>query len=127
MNLTRLSRGFRWMAPWILGAMLVFGALAVVDSAPVWAMNATESGEGKLPWETPIQTLRKSISGPVAFAVALLGIIACGATLVWGGEISEFTRRIIYLILVIAVIVFANTLLTKGFSGALIPPGGLPL
>jgi hypothetical protein len=52
----------------------------------------------------------------------LLGIIASGATLIWGGEVSEFSRRIIYVVLVICIIVFANTMLTGAlFSGAMIP------
>ena len=58
----------------------------------------------------------------------MLGLIATGATLIWGGEISEFVRRIIYVILVICIIVFANGLLTGAlFSGAVVPPGGLAL
>ncbi|MVD51961.1 conjugal transfer protein TrbC, partial [Proteus mirabilis] len=70
----------------------------------------------------PLTKLKQSISGPVAFVIALLGIIACGATLIWGGEVSEFTRRIIYVVLVVCIIVFANTLLTGAlFSGAVVP------
>ncbi|HAN9741188.1 TPA: conjugal transfer protein TrbC, partial [Escherichia coli] len=81
-----------------------------------------EGGGAGLPWEGPIAKLVQSISGPVAFGIALLGIIACGATLIWGGEISEFTRRIIYVILVVCIIVFAKNLLTGTmFSGAVIP------
>lgn len=96
---------------------LFFG---VIDSA--YAADATAGGGAGLPWEGPIQKISRSFSGPVAFGVALLGIIACGATLIWGGEVSEFIRRIIYVVLVVCVIVFANTLLTGTlFSGAVVP------
>jgi type IV secretory pathway VirB2 component (pilin) len=89
---------------------------------PAHAADATEGGGAGLPWEGPLGKLKKSISGPVAFVIALLGIVACGATLIWGGEVSEFTRRIIYVVLVVAIIVFANTLLTGAlFSGAVVP------
>lgn len=104
---------------WLMTALcmaLLFGA------EPAHAANATEAGGANLPWEGPIQKLVQSISGPVAFGIALLGIIACGATLIWGGEISEFTRRIIYVILVVCIIVFAKNLLTGTmFAGAVIP------
>jgi len=104
-----------WLA--LLAVALFFGA---IDSAH--AADASVGGGAGLPWEGPLDKLKQSISGPVAFVIALLGIIACGATLIWGGEVSEFTRRIIYVVLVVCIIVFANTLLTGAlFSGAVIP------
>ncbi|MCF5043272.1 conjugal transfer protein TrbC [Pseudomonas sp. PA-7-1E] len=110
-----LTSPYFWLMTAVVIALL-FGA------EPVHAANATEGGGSGLPWEGPIAKLVQSISGPVAFGIALLGIIACGATLIWGGEISEFTRRIIYVILVVCIIVFAKNLLTGTmFSGAVIP------
>ncbi|HGA7692136.1 TPA: TrbC/VirB2 family protein [Salmonella enterica subsp. enterica serovar Virchow] len=112
---TVLSSPVFWLMA-VLAVALLFGA------EPAHAANATEGGGANLPWEGPIKKLVQSISGPVAFGIALLGIIACGATLIWGGEISEFTRRIIYVILVVCIIVFAKNLLTGTmFSGAVIP------
>jgi type IV secretion system protein VirB2 len=101
----------------VVALVLLFGVIN-----PAHAADATAGGGAGLPWEGPLNKLKQSISGPVAFVIALLGIIACGATLIWGGEVSEFTRRIIYVVLVVCVIVFANTLLTGAmFSGAVIP------
>lgn len=100
-------------------AFLFFGFIE-----PAHAADTTGGGGAGLPWEGPLDKLKRSISGPVAFVIALLGIIACGATLIWGGEVSEFTRRIIYVVLVVCIIVFANTLLTGAlFSGATVPEG----
>ncbi|MFT0549127.1 TrbC/VirB2 family protein [Allopusillimonas ginsengisoli] len=110
-------------SPWFwftLAAVVLF--FGMID--PAHAADATPGGGAGLPWEGPLDKLKQSISGPVAFVIALLGIIACGATLIWGGEVSEFTRRIIYVVLVVCLIVFANTLLTGAlFSGATIPFG----
>lgn len=104
-----------WLA--LLAIFLFFGTIN-----PVHASDAQAGGGAGLPWEGPLDRLKQSISGPVAFVIALLGIIACGATLIWGGEVSEFTRRIIYVVLVVCIIVFANTLLTGAlFSGAAVP------
>ena len=95
----------------------------VLSSPAFWlALLAVALFFGAINPEGPLDKLKQSISGPVAFVIALLGIIACGATLIWGGEVSEFTRRIIYVVLVVCVIVFANTLLTGAmFSGAVVP------
>ena len=76
-------------------------------------------GDGKPPVrETPLQKIRDSVTGPVAYAISLLGIVVTGAILVFGGEINEFVRRIIMLVLVISLMVFAadllNTLFNKG-------------
>lgn len=110
-----LANPIFWMA--IFAVALLFGVIN-----PAHAADAQQGGGAGLPWEGPLDKLRQSISGPVAFVIALLGIIACGATLIWGGEVSEFTRRIIYVVLVVCVIVFANTLLTGAlFSGAVVP------
>ena len=79
---------------------------------------AAATGGGSLPWETPLQTLRDSITGPVAYAVSLMGIVVAGAMLVWGGEINEFVRRMIMLILVISLIIFASNILSTLFNAA---------
>jgi len=103
----------------LLVAAVFFGFMDQAHAA-----DATPGGGAGLPWEGPLEKLKQSISGPVAFVIALLGIIACGATLIWGGEVSEFTRRIVYVVLVVCLIVFANTLLTGVmFSGAVVPEG----
>ncbi|WP_375609672.1 MULTISPECIES: TrbC/VirB2 family protein [unclassified Bartonella] len=103
----------------IIGAALL---LYLILGDIACASDATSGGGASLPWEAPLEKLKKSVSGPVAFVVSLLGLVAGGATLIFGGEVSEFVKRIIYLVLVISVIVFANTLLTGAlFSGAVVP------
>lgn len=92
-------------------------ALAAI-CLPETAAMASSAGGGGLPWETPLDTLVQSIRGPVAYGISLLGIISAGAMLVWGGEINEFVRRVIMLVLVISLIVFAGNILTTLFSAA---------
>ena len=77
---------------------------------------------GALPWEGPLRTIAQSLTGPVAFSVALIGIFSTGATLVWGGEMNEFARRAALLGLIVAVLVFATNILSSAFgvTGALI-------
>ena len=98
---------------------LALYALAVASLALVSPSlaHATTTG-GNLPWDTPLQTLETDIKGPVAYGLALLGIVAAGGMLIFGGEISEFTRRIMYVVLVAALILGAASLLTTLFTTA---------
>lgn len=66
-----------------------------------------------MPYESVLEEIKKSLSGPVAQAVALIGIIGSGCMLIWGGEISGFLKSIIYVVLVVSLIIGANTLLGK--------------
>lgn len=76
---------------------------------------------GALPWDGPLTTLRNDITGPVAFTVALLAMVACGAALIFGGEISEFVRRLIMVVLVAAFIVaVTNFAAALGIAGAIV-------
>ncbi len=78
--------------------------------------HASAAGGGGLPWETPLQTITQSLQGPVAYAISLLGIISCGGMLIWGGEINEFMRRGIMLVLVISLVVLASSVLSTLFA-----------
>ncbi|EPT0555361.1 TrbC/VirB2 family protein [Campylobacter coli] len=81
---------------------------------------ASTTGAG-LPWEDPLETIKASLSGPVAGVVSILAIIGAGAGLVWGGELNGFIKTLIYLVLVIAIVVGAGNFMgIFNTSGALI-------
>jgi type IV secretory pathway VirB2 component (pilin) len=84
------------------------------------AARAASAG-GSLPWDTPLTTLKNDITGPVAFTISLLAMVAAGAALIFGGEINEFVRRIIMLVLVASFIVGVTNLASAlGISGAMV-------
>lgn len=91
-------------------------ALVILAFAFPEHAQAASAGGGGLPWETPLQTITRSIQGPVAYAISLLGIIGCGGMLIWGGEINEFLRRGIMLVLVIALVMLASQVLSSLYS-----------
>lgn len=83
--------------------------------------HATTAGGAGLPWEAPLDTITRSIQGPVAYAISLLGIVTCGGMLIWGGEINEFVKRGIMLVLVISLVILASNVLSSLFAtGALL-------
>jgi|SRR5215472_4002283 len=91
---------------------------------PVLMSNVmyASTGGGGLPWEGPLQTIQRSLSGPVAFSIAVIAMAAAGGMLVFGGELTEFTRKACMLVLAIAFLVGGTGVMTMlfGVSGALI-------
>jgi type IV secretory pathway VirB2 component (pilin) len=76
------------------------------------------TGGAGLPWETPLTTLSNSVSGPVAYAVSLVGIVGAGGILIFAsGHVNEFLRSIFFIVLVISFVIAAkNTLTAFGFA-----------
>jgi type IV secretory pathway VirB2 component (pilin) len=100
----------------MLSIISVWLLVGMVLCAPRTALAAT--GGAGLPWETPLTTLSNSVTGPVAYAVSLVGIVGAGGILIFaGGQINEFLRAVLFCVLVIALIISAkNTLTAFGFA-----------
>ena len=97
---------------WVLLLILLFLAFS-----PGLALAAGTGGGGGLPWETPIQNVTNSLTGPVAKAIALIGIIgAAGVLIFMHAEMNAFVRFVTWIVLVISCLVGANAFLTN--SGA---------
>lgn len=91
---------------------LVLFSLAL--SAPVLA----SSGAG-LPWEGPLQQIQQSITGPVAGFIALAAVAVAGGMLIFGGELNDFARRLMYVVLVAGILLGATQIVGLfGASGA---------
>ena len=100
----------------MLPIISVWFLMGMVLCAPRTAHAAT--GGAGLPWETPLTTLSNSVTGPVAYAVSLIGIVGAGGILIFaGGQVNEFLRAVLFCVLVIAFIIAAkNTLTAFGFA-----------
>ena len=55
-----------------------------------FAMTASAAASGTLPWEKPMTAIATSLTGPVAYAIGLIGIAIAGGAMLWGGELTEF-------------------------------------
>ena len=86
------------------------------------ALAAVGAG-GALPYETWLVNLRNSVTGPVAFTLSIVGIVVAGGILIFGGELNAFFRTLIFIVLVMALLVGANNIMTNLFQGAVIPVG----
>ncbi|HVI56687.1 MAG TPA: TrbC/VirB2 family protein [Luteibacter sp.] len=65
-----------------------------------------------LPYQKGIDVFYASMTGPVPFIISLMGIVGCGAMLIFGGEISGFMRTMIFIVLVVSVIVQAKSVVS---------------
>jgi len=75
-------------------------------------------------------SLRNSVTGPVAFTLSIVGIVVAGGILIFGGELNAFFRTLIFIVLVMALLIGAQNIMTNLFGGAVITPArseALPL
>jgi type IV secretory pathway VirB2 component (pilin) len=102
-----------WTRTWLLMGLLF------VATQLAWAGGA---GGGGLPWETPLNRVAQSMTGPVALSISLIALMVAGGTLVFGGELSEFARRSCVAVLAIAFLVLGAGFMTTlfGVGGAVV-------
>ncbi|SIQ87813.1 type IV secretion system protein VirB2 [Rhizobium sp. RU33A] len=78
--------------------------------------TAHASSGGGLPWEAPLEQIQQSITGPVAGFIALAAVAVAGGMLIFGGELNDFARRLMYVVLVAGILLGASQIV--GLFGA---------
>lgn len=100
-----------------LACLVTFGVIALASPA------LASSGGGGLPWEGPLQQIQQSITGPVAGYIALAAVAIAGGMLIFGGELNDFARRLMYVVLVAGILLGATQIVGLfGATGASIGP-----
>jgi type IV secretion system protein VirB2 len=100
-------------------SILLTGATLVAVSVGLAEPALASSGGGGLPWESPLQQIQQSITGPVAGFIALAAVAIAGAMLIFGGELNDFARRLCYVALVGGVLLGATQIVALfGATGA---------
>jgi type IV secretion system protein TrbC len=94
--------------------------LAFVFLTPQDVFASAGTG-GNLPYESWLMNLRNSVTGPVAFALSIIGIVIAGGVLIFGGDLNGFFRTMVFLVLVMAFLVGAQNIMSSFFGqGAVI-------
>jgi Type IV secretory pathway, VirB2 components (pilins) len=88
---------------------IIFFTLIIFFSQPVFAAAAQGGG---LPYESWLEKVRDSITGPYAFTASILGIVGAGSVLIFGGELNSFFRTLVYVVLVLSLIISAPNFLS---------------
>ena len=105
-------------------ALLARIVLAFVVGATL-SLPAFASSGGSLPWEGPLQQIQQSITGPVAGFIALAAVAVAGGMLIFGGELNDFARRLMYVVLVAGILLGATQIVALfGATGASIGIAG---
>ncbi|MFM2083195.1 MAG: hypothetical protein RLY95_13 [Pseudomonadota bacterium] len=95
-------------------------ALAAAVSA-IGLSQANASTSGGLPWDSAITTLQNDLTGPVATGISVIAFLAAGATLVFGEELGGIAKKLLYVVLGVALIVMGNKFLSAlGLTGAMV-------
>lgn len=95
---------------------LVHLAIATAGAVIMASPALASTGGGGLPWEGPLQQIQESINGPVAGAIALAAMAIAGGMLIFGGELNDFARRLMYIVLVAGILLGASQIV--GLFGA---------
>ena len=103
--------------PWSSVASWAVALLAIGILLTPHAAHAAGAGGG-LPYETWLQSLRDSITGPVAFALGIIGVVIAGGVLIFGGELNAFARTIMFIVLVMGLIIGASNIMSSFFGSA---------
>ncbi len=112
---------FNYKEIWIMGLIIL---CLLLLSHPAFA----SSMGGGLPFDSWLMKIQKSITGPFAFTVAIIGLVAAGATLIFGGDMNGFMRTLIFFVLVLSFLVAAqNTMAAITGQGAEITKPSLTL
>ena len=91
----------------------------------LFAFPATASPGAGLPWEGPLEQIQESITGPVAGFIVLSAVAIAGGMLIFGGELNDFARRLMYIVLVAGILLGATQIVGLfGATGATI--GAIP-
>lgn len=103
--------------PYAKLTLFVVAIAAFLLTAETWA--ATSSGTV---FDSPLEKLQDIFTGPIAFAFSLIGVIVAAITLVIGGEINEFAKRIMMAVLALSILLLAVRFLGNlfGITSALV-------
>lgn len=97
----------------LMGVCLVAALALLVGPADVLASEGTG---GSLPYESWLVNLRNSVTGPVAFALSVIGIVVAGGVLIFGGDLNGFFRTLVFLVLVMALLIGAQNVMSSFFG-----------
>lgn len=81
------------MTIFIVQHSTVFRNNLVINSMLAEIIQCLQHQCGSLPYGTWLTSLRNSVTGPVAFTLALVGIVVAGGVLIFGGD-TEYSLAV---------------------------------
>ena len=66
---------------------------------------------GGMPWEGPLVQIQRALTGGAAKAIAVIAMAVAGGMLAFGGELSEFAKRICMVVIAAATMIMASKII----------------
>jgi type IV secretion system protein VirB2 len=86
--------------------------LLLSDMALAGDATTTSAGD---PWGGSLTKLKGLLNGTVARGIGTIALFAAGGMLVFGGELNEFTKKILMVVLAVAVMVLGGGMIDSFF------------
>jgi len=97
---------------------LLMGLVALSPSS-LYASTVTTGGA--LAWEAPVARVTQSLTGPVATSIGGIAFFVAGAILIFGSEVGDFAKRVLYAVLAASLMIFGSNILSAlGLGGSVI-------
>lgn len=94
-------------------------ATCLLLMAPALA-HAAGAG-GNMPWDNNIQRISADFTGPLAYAIALIGTVAAGGMLIFSQELPFFLKAVCFLVLAASFMCGASAFASSmGWTGAVV-------
>jgi type IV secretion system protein VirB2 len=97
------------------------GRRALMDTATLMVLGtlvtqaSATSISGNMPWDNALSVIVTQLTGPVALAIAIGAFFVAGAILVFGEDMSAFVRRLLMVVIAVALLVGGSSFLTAMF------------
>lgn len=98
-------------------------AVALLAAEPA---SASVTGANIFGGVDPLGVFVSFVTGPLAYGVVIVGLLATGASLIFGSDLSGFARRMPLVVLAGGVVIVADNVVNALFgvgSGFSVPPG----
>lgn len=85
---------------------------------PLLAIAARASA----PWEGPLNKLAQNLTSSTSTSIALVGLFVAGGTLVFGGDLATFAKRITWMCLAISLMLSGGFFVNMFTDNTTLPP-----
>ncbi len=98
-------------------ALVVVGLVVTLGPSLAHAAGAGAT----MPWDTNLTKVSASFTGPLAYAMAIIGCVGAGAILIFAQEIPYFLKAVCFIVLAASFMCGSNALAaTMGWTGAIV-------
>ena len=95
-----------------IAAMFIFAIVCVPFAANAGTATAP-TADTSVPWTGGLKNFTDVISGPTALLISMVGLFFAGGILIFGGELGNFTRMIMMIVLVGSTLTGISNLVIK--------------